>query len=575
MFNQSRGSVFSYRSLVAVVLLLTLSPLQAFAAAPSAGDILRQQPQPPAVVVPETPPAPLPVPAEKEKETGPKILVKGFRIKGAHLIPEAELAAQLQGAIGKELSFRQLRATTSILIAYYAHKGYLARVILPEQDVRDGIVTLQVVEGKRGNLRINSIGSRIDSARVERLIDQRLGKGDAMNIADLGEALSILNEQPGILSNSALVPGKGQGDIDVVVTALAKPLFGAALGVNNYGMKATGTLQESGSVTLSNPTGHFDVATLTANVSDGTTYSRLDYSLAAGDSGLRLGADASNLRYRLTQSSFSSLQATGRADTVGLTASYPLARRSAFNLSLTGSYDDKKLIDDTIAGETGNHHVTVSNLGLSGYTLGNPDSLLGSGMTSFGADLGFGNSDQLNAAALAADSTTRQEQGHFNKLAYNAGYLLPITSKWSLNATLRGQFADKNLNSTERFYLGGPDAVRAYPTGEATGDEGWLFSLNATDNVSDSLAAHVFLDSGSIVLNRNLWNNWNAGSPGVPNRYMLSGAGVGLDWRMSPHMLVTASIATPLGNNPGSTNGFNSDGSKVATRGWLGLNAQF
>ncbi|MHB1300876.1 MAG: POTRA domain-containing protein [Burkholderiales bacterium] len=271
MFNQSRGSVFSYRSLVAVVSLLILSPLQAFAAAPSAGDILRQQPQPPAVVVPETTPAPPPAPAEKEKEAGPKILVKGFRIKGAHLIPEAELAAQLQGAIGKELSFRQLRAVTSILVAYYAQKGYLARVILPEQDIKDGIVTLQVVEGRRGSLRINSFGKRIDSARVERLIDQRLGKGDAMNIADLGEALNILNEQPGILSNSSLVPGKGQGDVDVVVTALDKPLFGAAIGVNNYGMKSTGQLQESGSVTLSNPTGHFDAASLTANVSDGTT----------------------------------------------------------------------------------------------------------------------------------------------------------------------------------------------------------------------------------------------------------------------------------------------------------------
>ncbi|MHB1100448.1 MAG: hypothetical protein ACYCZR_12925, partial [Burkholderiales bacterium] len=123
MLNQSRRSVFSCRSLAAVVPLLSLAPLQAFAAPPSAGDILRQQPQPPAVVVPGAPPAPLPAPAEKEKETGPKVLVKGFRIKGAHLIPEAELAAQLQGAIGKELSFRQLRDATSILVAYYAQKG--------------------------------------------------------------------------------------------------------------------------------------------------------------------------------------------------------------------------------------------------------------------------------------------------------------------------------------------------------------------------------------------------------------------------------------------------------------------
>jgi hypothetical protein len=39
---------------------------------------------------------------------------------------------------------------------------------------------------------------------------------------------------------------------------------------------------------------------------------------------------------------------------------------------------------------------------------------------------------------------------------------------------LRGQWADTNLTSSEKFSLGGNDAVRAYPTGEAPGDRGWL-----------------------------------------------------------------------------------------------------
>lgn len=557
--------------LLIFILALSHSMGAAAQSAPDAGQLLQQQPKPPAAVSPQKPPVAPEAPAATEKDIGPKVLVKGVRIKGAVLIPESELAAQLQGAIGKELNFRQLQGLATVLMDYYAQKGYLARVILPPQDIKDGIVILQVIEGKRGNLSINSSGARIDAGRVEGFIDHRLANGDAMSISNLGETLNILNDQPGIAANALLVPGKGEGVTDLVVNATDKPLVGYNVGVNNGGSIGTGVVQASGSITFNNPTGHFDAASIMANVSNGTTYGRLDYSLAVGDAGLRLGANASHLYYHLTQSTFAALNATGSADTFGFSASYPLARRATFNFGLTGSYDDKRLVDNTIAGETNSRHVTVSTLGFSGYTM-----LLGSAVASFGGSYSFGKSDQRNTAALATDSTTRQVQGSFSKINYNAGYLQPITRNWSLNATLRGQFAGKNLDSVERFSLGGPDAVRAYPVGEATGDEGWLLSLAATDKISDTLAANVFFDTGGIRINHNTWANWNASNTNLPNTYQLSGLGVGIDWRFLSNALLTASVATPLGSNPGSdVNGLNSDGSSNHARGWVSLNAQF
>ena len=166
--------------------------------------------------------------------------------------------------------------------------------------------------------------------------------------------------------------------------------------------------------------------------------------------------------------------------------------------------------------------------------------------------------------------------GSFSKISYNADYLRLITQSWSLNATLRGQFANKNLDSVERFDLGGPNGVRAYPVGEASGDEGWLLSLSASDKISDTLAANVFLDTGSVRLNRNTWAGWNAGNTNLPNTYQLSGVGIGFDWRFSPMALLAFSIAAPLGNNPGrDSNGLNSDGYNNHARAWLSLNTQF
>lgn len=545
--------------------------------APDSGSLLREQAKPP-VLTPAKPATVAPaVPRASDKDAGPKILVKGFRISGAILIAEAELAAQLQAAVGQQLSLTQLEDVAAILTAYYADRGYLARIIVPPQDIRDGIVKLQVIEGKRGSLRIDPKGERIDSARIKRMIDSRLASGDAMNVAQLGEALNILNEQPGVAATSSLVPGKGEAEIDLVVIATQKPLLSTTLGANNQGSRATGELQASAGLSLANPTGNLDAASLTANSSGGSTFERGDYSIAVGDRGLRLGINASHLRYHLTQAIFAALDGRGTASTTGLTVAYPLARRSDFNLSLTGSYDNKRLVDQTVVGETSNRRVNVTNIGMNGYFIATPGSLLGNGITSFGSSLSFGDSDQRNAGALATDATTRQVQGNFSKFAYNAGYLTALSSAYSLNATLRGQFADKNLDSSERFSLGGPGGVRAYPVGEASGAEGWLASLSLTRRFSDALAVNAFADFGGITVNRKLWPTWNAGAPNLRNDYTLSDIGIGLDWRISPELLLATSVASPLGKNPGrDANNLNIDGSpQQRPRGWISLTAQF
>lgn len=561
----SRASAATLSCLLAAILF----PLSAHAQ-PGAGVILQIQPKPPAP--PVAPPVQITpaMPEQAAPSKGPKILVKGFRIKGAVLIPESELQAQLKGAIGHELTLEQIRATAMLITLYYSEKGYLARVILPPQEIRDGIVELHVIEGRRGSLNVDRIGARIDIARIRDFIERRVPAGEPLNLAELGEALNILNEQPGISARASLVPGSHEGEIGIDVKATAQPLLRYTVGLNNQGAHGTGEAQASGSITLVNPTGHFDAASLLYNKSQGTDYARADYSLAAGDSGLRLGVNASHLRYQLITAQFAALQSNGTADGAGASASYPLARRTDFNLSLTGSYEDTKLVDKTVAGETSNRVLDVFDAGLSGY------ALRWGGVESFGADLVSGNSNQHNAAALAADSITRRVQGQFGKLGYNFGWLSSLTKSWNLNATLHGQFADKNLDSYQQIILGGPNGVRAYPVGEGIGDQGWIANLDLSRSFAQSLTGHLFYDAGTVMQNHSLWANWNAANPNLPNIYTLMGVGAGIDWRINPFCLLTASIANPLGNNPGADiNHLNVDGYGNHARAWLAFNANF
>lgn len=542
-------------------------------AAPDAGQLLQQQPKLPAAA-PAAPAVVAPSAPEAAPSTeGPKILVKGFRIKGATLIPEAELQAPLQAVVDKELSLGQLRAAAIALTSHYLQKGYLARVVLPPQDIKDGIVELQVVEAKRGDVSVAQDGKRIDTARAQRFINQRFPQDAPFDFSQLGEALNVLNEQPGVDVKASLAPGKARSEVNLQVKASEEPLAAYNFGLNNYGAYGTGELQGTGSITLNNPTGYFDAASLLINESEGSNYLRADYSLAVGDRGLRLGAYASHLDYRLVPSEFDALDSEGRARVLGLAASYPLKRRTDLNLSLAGGYDHSTLVDETVAGETGDRQVDAFNLGLNGYAL---SGRLGGGVASFGVDYVFGNSEQRNDAARETDRTSRRVEGSFDKLVYDLGWMSRLPYEVNLNASLHGQFARKNLDSSQQLTLGGPYGVRAYPVGEASGDEGWLFKLDFSKALAETLTGHLFYDAGRITLNRDTWDNWNSANPDRDNRYTLSGVGVGLDWRITPDCLMTASVANPIGSNPGAdTNDHDVDGHDNRTRTWLSVNARF
>jgi len=559
----------SRHAVVLALLVMAIPPLSRAAQPPDAGTILREQPKPPVVPAPALKPPAVEAPVAKPGEDGPLVLVKAIRIEGATLISERELVAQMTELVGREVSLGQLQAAALVLIGYYAQKGYLARVFLPPQEIADGIVRYRVVEGVRGGLNIREEGPRLDAARVRRFVEARLPAGAPMDMAALGEALNILNEQPGVSATSSLAPGQDERAIDVTVSAKATPLTSFRLGGNNEGSRGTGIWQATGGLTLNNPTGRFDALSLLLNAAEGSTFGRVDYGIAVGERGLRLGVNASALDYKIVQQSFSALGSEGTAETYGLTASYPLARRTDFSLSLIASLDHKRLVDHTVAGETGKRIVEVANVGLAGYTLSTREII--SGVWTFGANLAVGDTDQRNALALAADQLGRQVQGGFTKLAWNAGWLRPLDADWTLSSALRGQLASKNLDSSERFSLGGPSGVRAYPVSEGTGDAGWLLNVELTRRLGQ-FNVGGFVDVGGVTLNRIL----PPGGTAVPNNYTLAGAGLSLTWLVRTNTSLRATLAAPIGDNPGKdVNSRNADARPNRPRAWVGFNSFF
>jgi hemolysin activation/secretion protein len=160
-----------------------------------------------------------------------------------------------------------------------------------------------------------------------------------------------------------------------------------------------------------------------------------------------------------------------------------------------------------------------------------------------------GTLDILTPAALAVDAVTARTDGSYRKLWFSLARLQRINDRLSINASLSGQLASKNLDPSEKFVLGGMGGVRSYAQGEAFGDEGYLASVEARwllarPSGRNPGEVHLlgFVDGGHVRINKDPWD-------ASPNSRDLRGAGVGLSWAQPGNFLVRTYYAVRLGGD--------------------------
>ncbi|QEL66369.1 hemolysin activation/secretion protein [Oryzomicrobium terrae] len=562
-----------------LALLLGLPALAAQAQTPpDAGSLLResernlQAPRP--AERPAATPAARPM-AEDAKAT--RVSVKRIVIDGATLIPAAELDPLVADRIGQSLTLAELEQAAQRIAAYYRERGWYVRVYLPRQDVTDGIIHIQVLEGRYSGSHLDNKGRRANGTYAQGVVTRRLVEGEPLSAADLERGLLLANDLPGIRATGLLEAGQAQGDTRLNLIVDDTPLVSGDIGINNHGVKSTGTNQVVGGLALNNLTGIGDQLALRALAAEDIYSGLLRYSLPLGQDGLRLAAHASTLGYRLG-GRYKPLKAEGSAFTSGLTLSYPLIRQSDRNLNVSAGYEHRSYDDDMLNAALRRHRINAFTLGLSGDQR---DGFLNGGVSWGNLQLTQGTLDIRNIANdKALDAAGPRSNGNYSKLAFWANRLQSLgNGGWQVLAALSGQFADSNLSSSERFTLGGPTQVRAYPVNEASGDEGLLFKLELQRELGNGWQAIAFYDAGRIRQHKNTWAGWQGGGK-QPNEYGLSGVGVGANWRGQGSLsgwLLAASVAVPLGNNPGrDASAHNNDGSSTSSpRLWLNLSRVF
>ena len=457
-------------------------------------------------------------PADEARSGGPTLQVADFILEGVS-VDSLQLLALLDDLKNRRLTFGELQAGANRITRWYREQGYpLARAYIPAQEIDAGVLRIAVLEGRFGQVQISNRAGLRGGARAPLAA---LQPGDTVRAATLERSLLLMQDTPGVAVSSTLRPGSHTGETDLLVDVQRAPLLSGALDADNYGNRYTGEYRLGASLQLNGLAGLGDRLSLRAMTSDQMLlHGRIAYQLPLGPWATQVGAAYSSMHYELGKD-FEDLKASGTANIASLYAIQPLLRSRDLSLSLQAQLDSKDLQDDIdLYNEQNGKQADVFSLTLSGNSR---DAWQGGGMNSFALALSTGSLDIENAAQRQNDRQTARTQGSFLKLNPSLVRLQRLTDTLSLYTQVQGQWANGNLDSSEKFSLGGAYGVRAYPQGEASGDLGWLANVEVRYALSDAWQLNGFLDHGQVRINQDAWTSDD-------NSRSLSGAGVGASW---------------------------------------------
>ena len=377
-----------------------------------------------------------------------------------------------------------------------------------------------------------------------------------MRMENLREGVVILNEIPGVAATASLEAGENEGETDAVLKLADKPILSGTTQISNEGVRSVGTVRGVGTFSVNDAFGIGDQTTFSVVKSYLSDYGRLSYAMPVGTSGLTMGVNGSAMEYAVDTDINSSDQ-KGYAYTFGTSAAYPFLRRENLSLTGIGTYDHKKLVNSVLDMNSSNKVIDVGSVGANAIL---QDAFLAGATNAFSATVHAGRLDlSRNDSYWSQDTASAKTNGLYSKYAFAASRLQSFDEVHQLYVSANGQYASKNLDSSEQFSLGGQDGVRAYPVNEGMGSSGFLSRIELRHNVYDGVQLFDFYDAGWVQQYASKWSGWNASSD-VPNDYWLQGIGVGVNWHPIDAGSVALTVAHTIGTNPGKVDGKNNDG---------------
>lgn len=465
-----------------------------------------------------------------------RVQVTQFDFTGNDALSSEMLGTTVAAWAGRSLNFGELIQVVEAVEARYKEAGYfLAQAYLPPQKIRDGNIEIAISEGRLGETRLEG-ESRVSADVVYVYLD-RLPKDQALALKTLERQVLLINDLAGGRANLDLQAGERPDSTDVILVQQTENLFSGRFEINNHGLPSTGEKRFGATLFASSPFNLGERVSFNALTSEGrglTSYN-LRAELPLGGDGWRLFAGASRAEYSLG-GEFSQLDASGTVNSLRVGAIYPFVRSRTKTLRIQFEADQNALSDSLRA--TNSQFDKQSRGITTTVSADSTDEFAGGGTSRADLVLRAGQLDLgASAASLDATSGALGSTGQFKKATLALQRLQTLSRDISLQFQLNWQITDKNLDSSEKFSLGGPASIPGYSSGEASGDGGVHTKLGLRWQVAPELAFAVFTDYAEVRLAQ------EPSPVATVNDKQLRDLGLSADWQWGSHFVANAVAA--------------------------------
>ncbi len=470
-----------------------------------------------------------------------------LRVKGNTKLDKRQLERTIYPFLGLKKSLENVDLARAALEDLYRAQGYqTVSVDIPEQDVKNGIVYLQVVEGKVSSLKVKD--SRYFSMGKIKAGVPELAEGNVPHFPTMQKQLTELSGQsPDRKIQPILRAGDTPGTLEVDLKVKDElPLHGR-VELNGRNTSTTSRLRLVSSLHYDNLWQAMHSASFMYQVSPENS-AQVDvmagtYALPVFNTDMRLAM------YGVNSSSNSQIASAGTMEVIGIGSIFgarlikPLPALNSYYHSVTVGVDYKSFKENLnlVGSDTIATPIAYTPF-LAQYTasLRSEESLTT-------LDLGM----HFSVRGLGNDQTQFEQKRYKAKASYmyltsNLKFKHDLPYGMELSTRLNGQLADSPLISNEQFSLGGALSVRGYYETQALADDAVFGSLElytprlgALDGeYFNNLKFMTFIDAG---------NGWILNPlPGNVSSYKLAGGGVGLNFLIKKFFTAAIDVGFPF-----------------------------
>ena len=571
----------SMKMLIAVIpsLMLGLSALPSEAQVPSISSPLTSPPTPLApklpvkstspilnrsqVASPKAPDLKPPTSSPEQSAQAPQnevlIPIKRINVVGSTILTTSEVKLLTAPLENKSVTFNQLQEVADKITQIYQDRNYItSRAVLAPQDIKDGVVTIQVREGALERVEVKRAGD-VSGRLNDNYIRDRvlLAATTPLNFTSLEDTLQLLRSDPLISDIRAnLTTGSQENQSVLQITFTEAQSLSIRPFVDSYGNASTGIYRAGVNLQELNVTGAGDSVFAGYTRSGSADVYQFNYLYPINPQGGTLGFNFSAGQNPVTESPFDTLNILTDSQTYELAYRQPLVRspREEFAIGVSTAFENSS---SSFGGRSFNFQNFKFDDGRSQARV----LRLSQDYLNRDPNGAWALRSAFNLGLNVLGATIRDDGSPDGRFFYWLGQVLRVQRLGTDRDTLaffrlNMQFAANPLLSLNRFSIGGPQSVRGYRQNQLTGNSGLQASVELQfPVVRDSEGASVikllpFIEGGTV------WNS--SGTNSSPQS--LIGLGLGATYQPIRNLILRLDYGIPLINVSNSGNNLQDSG---------------